>query len=93
MTTTNGPAPEQWFELTCTFPEVGEVMVMGALDRETLERLASQYNKTEARTDSPGPWKVRKAPSRPSPPFGAGMAESTYVPFARLHGSHFSLLR
>ena len=42
MNVPKGPAPEQWFVLTCTFPEVGEVTVMGSVDRKALERLPSR---------------------------------------------------
>ncbi|MDG7029667.1 MAG: hypothetical protein JRN38_05420 [Nitrososphaerota archaeon] len=62
------PAPEQWYELTCTFPQVGEVMVMGALDRKALERLAARFNGAQVRANPRGPWKVRAVPPRPSPP-------------------------
>ena len=68
MNVPKSPAPEQWFVLTCTFPEVGEVTVMGSVDRKALERLASRYNEAEIRTDSPRPWKVTEVPPRPSPP-------------------------
>lgn len=55
MNVPKSPAAEQCFVFTCTFPVVGEVTVMGPVDRKALESLAFRNNVADVRADSPGP--------------------------------------